>query len=112
MARKPPTVAYDLLVGPGTQFGEAPDQAASIDFDDLPALSRLLKRGECDFLQRISTLFEDQTFSWREVEQALDQLQPLLRAELHPDERSLLHKLIAVLSFASRTQQALHGLAD
>ncbi|MET1078384.1 MAG: hypothetical protein ABWY06_10245 [Pseudomonas sp.] len=105
-------MAYDLVVGPGAQFGDAPDQLASIDFDQLPVLSRLRQRGDCAFLERISNPFEDQRFSRTEVEQALEQLRPLRRASLTEEERCLLDRLIAVLSFASHTQQELHGLAD
>ena len=105
-------MAYDLVVGPGSEHGEAPDCATSIDLRDLPALSRLVRRVDADFLRRISHLTEDQSFDSAEVGRALVCLLPLLHASLHPDERTLLHKLIDVLSFASRTQQALHGICD
>ncbi|NHZ40317.1 hypothetical protein [Massilia aquatica] len=109
-------MAYDLVVGPGSEHGAAPDCAASIDFHDLPALAHLKQRarrgGECDFLERISHLCEDQAFDHGEVERALATLLPLLRAGLHPDERALLLKLTGVLSFASRTQQGVHGICD
>lgn len=105
-------MAYDLVVGPGSEHGDAPDCAASIGFDDLPALSRLIQRIDSDFLRRISHLTEDQSFDAGEVGRALACLLPLLHASLRPDERTLLHKLIDVLSFASRTQQALHGICD
>ena len=105
-------MAYDLVVGPGSEHGEAPDYAASIGFDDLPALARLVRRVDSDFLRRISRLTEDQSFDSAEVGRALIYLLPLLHASLHSDERTLLHKLIDVLSFANRTQQALHGICD
>ncbi|NHZ33723.1 hypothetical protein [Massilia rubra] len=105
-------MAYDLVAGPGSEHGEAPDDATSIDLHDLPALARLLRRGHCDFLERISHLAQDQAFDLRQVDAALDCLLPLRHASLHPDERALLHKLIGVLSFASRTQQGLYGICD
>ncbi|HEX8609866.1 MAG TPA: hypothetical protein VF800_01070 [Telluria sp.] len=105
-------MAYDLVAGPGSEHGQAPDCAASIDLHDLPALARLRQRGDCDFLERISHLAEDQAFDLAQVDSALDSLLPLRHASLHPDERTLLLKLIDVLSFASRTQQGLYGICD
>ncbi len=105
-------MAYDLVVGPGSEHGAAPDCATSIDFHDLPALARLRRRTDCGFLERISHLSEDQIFGHGEVERALAILLPLLHAGLHPDEFTLLNKLTGVLSFASRTGQGVHGICD
>jgi hypothetical protein len=105
-------MAYDLAVGTGRKVRDSPDFVGAIEFNELAALSRLLKHGDSFFLERISNLFEDQSFSLGEVEQALAHLLPLLCVSLHPDERALLHKLIAVLSFASWKQEGLHGIAD
>lgn len=105
-------MAYDLVAGPGSEQGAAPDFATSIDFHDLPALARLRLRADCAFLERISHLCEDQAFAHGEVERALAILLPLLHAGLHPDERALLTKLTGVLSFASRTHQGVHGICD
>ncbi len=104
-------MAYELFVATGWRAPQR-DFIAVIGFDELPAFSRLIKRGDFDFLERITNLFEDQEFSLDQVNQALDSLLPLMHVMLHPDERLLLHKLIAVLSFASRRQLGLYGIAD
>ncbi|MDQ1832017.1 hypothetical protein [Massilia scottii] len=105
-------MAYDLYVGPANWRDGPRDHVGSVEVDELPAFSRLIKRGDVDFVERLSNLFDDQAFDLGEIERALDALLPLLHASLHPDERTLLHKLIAMLSFASRRQQGLHGICD
>ncbi|MBX9299417.1 hypothetical protein K5M33_05605 [Chromobacterium vaccinii] len=105
-------MAYDLLVGQGSKVEDAPDIVGGIEFAELPAISRLLKRVDSPLLQRISNLFEDQAFSVSKIEQALPQLLPLLTVDLQPDERAFLQKLISVLTYAKWKQQSLYGIAD
>jgi len=106
-------MAFDLVVGTSAKRKVASAFVGSIEFNELPAISRLLLRVDSFFLHRISNLFEDQSFSPEEVDQALTHLLPLLPlAQLHPDERSMLHKLVAALSYARWKQQPLHGVAD
>ena len=105
-------MAFDLMVGKGSKVKDSPDIVGSIEFDELPSLSRLIKRLDSGFLHRVSNLFEDQVFSVADVTGALDELLPLLTQSLEADERAMLHKLIAVLAFAQARRQNLHGIAD
>lgn len=105
-------MAFDLMVGTGFRIKDRPDIVGTIDFDELPQVSRLLKRVDSFFLHRVSNLFEDQQFSVDEVAQALSHLLPLLTESMPDAERAMLHKLIAVLSFAQLRQQSLLGVAD
>ena len=105
-------MAFDLMVGTGWRVKDQPSMVGTIEFDELPHLSRLLKRQDCFFLHRISNLFEDQQFSVAEIAQALDQLLPLLTRPMPEAERAMLHKLIAVLAFAQSRRQPLFGVAD
>lgn len=105
-------MAYDIFVGPENRDAGKRDYVGSVDFHELPAFSRLVKRGDLEFVERMSNLFEDQTFTPEAIEHALDTLLPLMCATLQPDERHLLHKLIAMLSFASRRRRGLYGIAD
>lgn len=105
-------MAFDLMVGTGFRVKDRPSIIGAIEFDELPEISRLLKRVDSFFLHRISNLFEDQQFSVDEVAQALAQLLPLLTEAMPDAERAMLHKLIAVLAFAQQRQQTLFGVAD
>ena len=105
-------MAFDLLVGKGSKVKDSPDIVGSIDFHELPAVSRLLKRIDSFFLHRVSNLFEDQAFSTEEVDQALTHLLPLLKEKLQADEQALLYKLVSALAYAKAKQQSLFGVAD
>ena len=105
-------MAFDLMVGTGFRVKDRPSIIGAIEFDELPEISRLLKRVDSFFLHRISNLFEDQQFSVDEVAQALAQLLPLLTEAMPDAERAMLHKLIAVLAFAQQRNQTLFGVAD
>ena len=105
-------MAFDLMVGTGFRVKDRPSIIGAIEFDELPQISRLIKRVDSFFLHRISNLFEDQQFSVDEVAQALAQLLPLLTEAMPDAERTMLHKLIAVLAFAQQRQQTLFGVAD
>ena len=105
-------MAFDLMVGKSSKVKDSPDIVGSIDFDDLPAISRLLQRVDSFFLHRVSNLFNDQAFSTEEIEQALRHLLPLLTKQCKPDEQAILHKLISVLAYAKSKQQSLYGVAD
>ena len=105
-------MAFDLMVGTGFRVKDRPSIIGAIEFDELPQISRLIKRVDSFFLHRISNLFEDQQFSVDEVAQALAQLLPLLTEAMPDAERAMLHKLIAVLAFTQQRQQTLFGVAD
>ena len=105
-------MAFDLMVGTGFRVKDRPSIIGAIEFDELPQISRLIKRVDSFFLHRISNLFEDQQFSVDEVAQALAQLLPLLTEAMPDAERTMLHKLIAVLAFAQQRNQTLFGVAD
>lgn len=105
-------MAFDLVVGTGFRVKDRPSIIGAIEFDELPEISRLLKRVDSFFLHRISNVFDDQQFSVDEVAQALAQLLPLLTEAMSEAERAMLHKLIAVLAFAQQRQQTLFGVAD
>lgn len=105
-------MAFDLMVGKSSKVKDSPEIVGSFDFHELPAATRLLKRVDSFFLHRVSNLFDDQVFSLKEVDQALDHLLPLLKEKLHADEQALLHKLISVLAYAKAKQQSLFGVAD
>ena len=103
---------FDFVADNGPQIRNPAHHVGSIDHHELPAILRLLAHADSFFLHRIFGLYEDQTFSTQEVEQALSHLVPLLARPLESDDRTLLHKLIAVLAYAQVTQQSLHGVAD
>lgn len=105
-------MAFDLMVGKPSKTKDMSETVGCIDFNELPALSGLLERTDSFFLHRVSNLFADQTFSEEEVTQALTHLLPLLIQSLKADERALLHKLIAVLSYAQEKGLYLYGVAD
>jgi hypothetical protein len=105
-------MAYEFLVGTSRKSSSSYRWVASLEFDELPAVSRLMKRIESTFLQRVSNLFDDQVFSVDEVRDALAELLPLMENELHTEERILLHKILAVLGYANWKQQCLFGAAD
>jgi hypothetical protein len=105
-------MAYDLVVGKSPKARDAPAIVGEISFDELPHLASLIQHKRCNFLQRISNIFEDQCFSLAEVEAARRELHELLPMRLKPGERAVLHKLLSVLSFASARQQDLFGVAD
>lgn len=105
-------MAFDLMVGKSNKVKDSPDVVGGIDFDDLPAISRLLQRVDSFFLHRVSNIFEDQAFSVEEIEQALNHLLPLLTQQCKQDEQAMLHKLISVLTYAKSKQQSLYGVAD
>ena len=104
-------MALDFIAGSSPQIRNPAHHVGSIDHHELPAVLRLLAQADSSFLHRIFGLYEDQTFSTQEVEQALLHLVPLLSSPLESDDRHLLHKLIAVLAYAKLTQQPLHGVA-
>ncbi|MFZ6777751.1 hypothetical protein ACO0LD_13045 [Undibacterium sp. Ji83W] len=105
-------MAYDLMVGKSNKVKDCPDIVGAIEFDELPAISRLLKRTDASFLHRVSNLFEDQAFSLDEIEQALTCLLPLLISDLKTDERALLQKLISILTYAKWKQSCIYCVAD
>lgn len=105
-------MAYDLVVKKTRQIRDKGDLVGSIDFDELPSISRLIKRCDASFLHHISNICQDQSFSLAESEKALSLLFPLLTETLREDERAMLHKLIAVLSYAINKKQNLYGVAD
>jgi hypothetical protein len=102
-------MAFDLTVG---ETIESPTIVGGIDFRELPTLARLRKRVDSFFLNRISNIHDDQSFSVSKVNQALDHLLPLLTEEYPSDEKDLLHKLISVLAYARQKGQSLHGVSD
>lgn len=105
-------MAYDFFAGAEDRRTGMHAYVGSAGFDELPAFARLVRRGDVDIVERMSNLFDDQTFDPGAIERGLDALLPLMSSTLHPDERHLLHKLIAILSFASRNRQHLHGISD
>ncbi|GAB6140394.1 hypothetical protein JCM14076_11230 [Methylosoma difficile] len=105
-------MAFDLTVGKPSKTKGTSETVGCIDYNELPALSGLLEHTNSFFLHRVSNLFVDQAFSEEEVAQALTHLLPLLTQPLKADERALLHKLIAALSYAQEKQLGLYGVAD
>lgn len=106
-------MAFDLVVGMSNKIKGSSVIVGSIEFNELPSISRLILRVDSFFLHRISNIFEDQSFSLDEIDQALGQLLPLLpMKQLHPDERGMLNKLVATLSYAKWKQHSLFGVAD
>ncbi|MDP1978568.1 hypothetical protein [Undibacterium sp.] len=105
-------MAYDLMVGKDSRDKHAWDVVGAIEFNELPSISKLLKRNDIFFLHHISNVFEDQTFSLEEIEQALIDLLPLMASRLLSDEREMLQKLISILSYAKWKQFVLYCAAD
>lgn len=105
-------MSYTLIVGASTQHKDQPAIVGQIQIDELVTISRLLKRLDAPFLHKISTFFDDQHFTLSEIHQAQKQLLPLLLLDLSADEQAMLHKLLAVLCYATDKQQSLHGIAN
>ena len=95
-----------------SKIKDAPDIVGGIEFNELPAIAALAQKIDSFFLNRVSNLFEDQAFTVEEVEQAREHLHPLLMEQLKPEEKAMLHKLLAALSYASAKKQPLFGIAD
>lgn len=85
-------MAFDLVVGESNKVKDEPDVVGCIEFHELQTLSRLLLRVDSFFLHRVSNIFEDQTFSIEEIDQALEHLLPLLPQRCKADETVMLHK--------------------
>ncbi len=105
-------MAYDLAVGKSNKVKDNPVLVGSIEFDEFSIICSLAKKSDNFFLHRISNLFEDQTFQESELEQAKESLLRLLPGSLPENQRILLHKLIAVVSYALHAGEPLHGIAD
>ncbi len=105
-------MAYDLIVGKSSKVKDLPSVVGGIEFDEIPAIMRLLKRVDISLLHRLANFYEDAAFSVAEVEEALDRLLPLLSEKLQMDERLFLCKLISVLSYSKWKKLGLYGVAD
>ncbi len=105
-------MAYDLVVGKSSKVKDRPTIVGSIEFDELAAVMRLIKRVDLSLLHRLANFYEDATFSLEEVDEALVRLLPLLAEALEAQERQFLHKLVSVLSYAQWKGLVLHGVAD
>ncbi|APF86038.1 MULTISPECIES: hypothetical protein [Ralstonia solanacearum species complex] len=105
-------MSYDLVIGIGNKVKNNPVVIGKIEYDELPMVSSLVKRQDSFFLTRISNLFEDESFSVDELREAQSHLFELMLTDLKPQERQLLHKLIAVVAYALSLQLPLHGVAD
>lgn len=105
-------MSYTLVVGKSAQHKDNPAIVGQIQLDELTTISRLLKRQDTAFLHKISTFFDDQHFTLPEIQQAQKQLLPLLTVDLSAAELAMLHKLLAVLSYATDKQQPLFGIAN
>ena len=105
-------MAYDFVVDIGSPVKSDPIVIGSIDYGEFPEISALLNRKDSFFLNRISDLFQDQSFSVEELIQAQSHLLALLPIELGIKERILLHELIAVVTYALSVQRSLSGVSD
>lgn len=105
-------MSYDLVVGIDNKAKSNPVVIGKVEYDELPMLSLLIKQRDSFFLTRISNLFVDEFFSVDELCEAQGHLFELMLADLRPQERQLLHKLIAVVAYALSLQLPLHGIAD
>lgn len=105
-------MAYDLVVGKSFKLKDAPDIVGSITFDEVKIINSLAKKVDSQFLAKISNTFIDASFTSAEIKQAINELNPLLLLILTPDDRAMLHQLLAVLGYAHANQQCLFGVAD
>ena len=105
-------MAYDFVVDFGNAVNQNPIVIGRIDYSECLEICALLVHKDSFFLNRISDLFSDQSFSVEELMQAQSHLLSLLPIELSPKERILLHKLIAVVTYALSIQQPLYGVTD
>jgi hypothetical protein len=105
-------VAYDLLVGTGRTVHHDPLVIGSIEFDEIKTVMALRKHTDTAFLTTISAYMTDAEFTPHEILQARTELHDLLPVELPAPERLLLHKLIAILSYASEKKLRLFGVSD
>ena len=102
-------MAYDLRAG---QRLEGSVEIGSIEYGEASTLIGLARKTDSFFLNRISDLFVDQTFSTEESGEALAHLLPLLTADLDQAERSVLTKLISALSYARWQDANLFCVCD
>ena len=105
-------MAYDLVVGKSAKIKDAPHIVGSIEFSELVTINKLRKYVDSYFLDKMSNLFEDASFSVAEVKQAIIKINPLMSLDLNADEKIMLHKLLAVLGYAHQLQLPLFGVAD
>ena len=105
-------MAYDFVVDIGNSAKSDPIVIGSVDYDECLEIGALLNYKDSFFLNRISDLFQDQSFSVEELIQAQSHLLALLPIELSLRERILLHKLIAIVTYALSVQRSLHGVSD
>jgi hypothetical protein len=105
-------MTYDLVIGKSNKLKDKPLIVGGIEFSEYETICSLAKRIDSFFINRISNLFDDQSFAVDELENAISQLYPLLQSDLKDKELILLHKLIAIVSYAIYSNQPLHGVAD
>ena len=105
-------MSYDFVVDFGNKAKQDPIVIGSLDYSECVEIGALLKYKDSFFLNRMSDLFQNHSFSVEELTQAQSHLLALLPMELGPRERTLLHKLIAVVTYALSVQQSLHGVGD
>jgi hypothetical protein len=72
----------------------------------------LRKRCDTTFLAAVSAYMTDAEFVHQEIPQALTELHDLLPLDLPEPERAILHKLIAILSYASEKKLTLFGVSN
>ena len=105
-------MAYDVVVGKSSKVKDTPDIVASIEFSALKHITSLAQKCDCVFLNSLSNLFVDATFTPDDIARAIQALNPLLLHTLTTDDRKMLYKLLAVLGYAWAKQQRLFGVAD
>ncbi len=106
------TMAYYLAVGKSKFVKDNPVIVGSIEFDEYPHICSLLKKTDNFLITRICDLYDDHSFSLEELRQAQLSLGELLIDDLTKEERIFLHKLLAIIGYATNKEQQLHGIAD
>ncbi|MBK1791636.1 hypothetical protein [Persicirhabdus sediminis] len=105
-------MAYDFVIGKSALVKDEPVIFGSIDFDDMPAVSRIAKNHKNWFFEGLQDIFDDRTYCISELQEAAQFIDQAILSETHKDDLSMLYKFSAMVSMAIRMHYPLHGLAD
>ncbi len=106
-------MAYDLFVGDSPKHKNENQFVGNIEYEEHPAVLKLLKRKDHFFLNRLANIYEDQCFGQQELHEAQDLLhEMMLVKDLSKAEKMMVYKLIAFISYGLKVGMPLYGIAD
>lgn len=105
-------MAFDLVVGKTPLVRDQPTIVGALDHAELPALGALHKRSASWVFAEFMNLYQDQRWDPERLADGRAQLLALLPEPLAEPERALVHKLIAVMTYALERGLPLFGVAD